>query len=375
MDLNISLLNASPNTDFNPLYNSVGNPATVTGTTGIVDSSGLLGSPSVPQVGQVLISNLNDVTSASGLHLLAHGDSACVIGSTLIYTITLASTTRSPYVIDLGDTLTLQLNGTSCSFTYVKGWHNNTAQIQFKAPTEPGSYSLTWTTTSSINTNTASSYLTVLSTQSGYYLKALKAEPIGTRDVTILTVTAKNYMDGSVYSEFLANDTLKTFTTNVISPLVGGVQTITLPVTATSQVIPAWFSFALAATDANFSKISADLSFVDAEGVTQWAMPLTLPGTPQIDSSFPFPNWNDAYTLLLGLMNEVGLQNGSFVVTFTNQTVTPITLVHFTVQTAKPYPVDPVSFTDQNGAKVVSLFPLVWVNGSTNIITWSDSEN
>jgi hypothetical protein len=284
----------------------------------------------------------------------------------------------------------MYIEGSPYKFTYTVPWHNNAAVITFNAPPQEGVYTITFGTVLQVNTQSARAILQVIMSPAGdIYLDALQVQPANSRDVTLIQITARHRPGGEVASDFGANSTYREASLLSTSSLpVGNLQTYTLnvpvPAGGVYGATPAWFAFRIKAMHPTFTGISLDLTYKDPTGEILWGMPIPLP-TPvneTVDVSFPFANWNDAYTLMLDL-TSLGWREGYFELAWTLPEANgiPVALLEFTVKVADPI-VQPVTlttmvqYTDVDGVvqqtPLDSLFPIVWIGGVSYLVFWTD---
>jgi hypothetical protein len=107
-------------------------------------------------------------------------------------------------------------------------------------------------------------------------------------------------------------------------------------------------------------------------------MPIKLPMVSgSLSMKFPFPDWLDSYTLMLDLFS-LGWQQGYFELVWTHESAQDarVGVDGFTIQAADPVeqPVLLEAHAEDAGSStpMTSLFPIVWVNGVTYLVFWSD---
>ena len=367
----------SDQAEFTKLYNAVGNPGTVFGTT--IDRAD---SSAFSKEKNVLIGEYNreHPTLLSYVLQVFINKKSCNAGEEVTINLMLTSKVTLPFEIDLSSDLSMSMNGVYWKYSYVKNWSNNTATIKFLAPDVVGEYKITFDTAFEVQTSSAKAHLKVISSAvNDFILASSKVVYAGNQDVTVIHVVAQSKGTGLPVLTFGKNSTLKTQTISNVSPVItDGKQTMSLPSPVPpASVLKPWFSFHLEALCSNnFAGISADLAFTDTLGVTQWVMPIALPtNSPTISITFPFPDWNDSYTFMLGLIQDVGWKTGTFSLIWTHPTDSnPVTVTQFSVSAADASN-QPIAFTNlYTNDPAVTLFPIVWVNGSTDLVFWADED-
>lgn len=367
--------NISDQQEFTQIYNAVGDPGAVFNTGSYVSSPG--NSSSTFNI----LSGVTEPYNLSSAVLQALSKTSyCYINEQVTVTLVLSCVTTLPE-FDLSADLILMVNGVMTPYTYIAPWANNIATISFRAPSVVGPITLTFKTSYSVKTSTAVVNLSVIPQVSSdlALIPSVVPQTESTQDVTIVNIYAKTKISGLPAKQFGRNVTLTTTQLlNQITPIQDNVQEFRLvgpEPPGLSTIANPWFSFTLDASCQDFSGISAEILFKDASGDTQWSMPIVLPLEPgsNISLKFPLPNWDDSYTFILALIEDTGWQVGTWGLNWTHSTGShPVTINRFAVSAADPS-YQPVVFQNNDtGASLKTLFPIVWVNGSTSLVFWSD---
>jgi len=363
--------------EFNQLYNSVGQPGTVFGTS--MDHSikspfarinSLTGGPS----------DASSVGASYSLQAFCNR-SSCYANEYVTVSLIATSKVVVPFDVDLSSDLIMTLNGVPWGFSYTKSWVNNSATIQFRSPDTAGLYKIAFTTAFEIQTSTAVATIRVSSSLlNDFVLTSLTKLFLDSQDVTVICVTAQSRGTGLPITTFGNNSSLTTAqVVNIVPPVSNDMQVVSLagPTPPSLPLVDPWFSFSLDASCTNFEGITAEVAFKDALGVPQWRMPVSLPANQtSISMTFPFPDWEDQYTLLLGLIKDVGWVEGTFELTFDHSHGLgfPVTVSKFSVSAADSSN-QPISFTNlDTNTPIDALFPIVWVQGSTYLVFWADED-
>jgi hypothetical protein len=358
--------------EFSQVYSVIGDPGTVFGG----EAPPIFASLTPKNV----LSGSYDLANLSSYALQAFcKESFCYINEQVAITLVLSSSVNMPFFIDLTADLNMYVNGVLYAYTYQSTWDKNIAVIQFKAPATPGLLTINFNTAFSIRTNSALVNINVQpQLTNDLILTSSATQYSNSQDVTVVSMSAKSRTTGLPAKQFGRNVTLATTQlTNSIAPIEAGIQEFSLvgPTPPGGHTVPnAWFSFFIDANCTKFSGITADLSFFDVEGTCQWTMPLVLPEDgSRINLTLPFPNWDDSYTFLLSLIEDIGWQAGTFKLKWTHYSNQfPVTVTKFAVSAADPS-YQPITFhNNDTDALIASVFPIVWVNGSTNLVLWAD---
>jgi hypothetical protein len=377
---------SNTNAQFSQLYQGVGAPGAVFDTR-YDDPLGLVEQVTrATQVPDGFSFDRSDPDITSFKMLLNGSAKLAAPDQELQTTLTVVSSVKAPFQVDLGSDLQMYLNNTLTAFSYVKPWANNRAVIKFRTPKQAGTYQIWFHTDRSVNVTTATAQFTVEgSAAGGVLLNATKLNK-GQDDVSLLKVTAQDATSGNPIPTFAANPSLtQARLQNVSSGITAGMQVFEqalpdLPGGDSGLIKPCWASLYLKAFHPDFSTLDyIELAVQDLKHTDLWTTPVVLPKTvtpgQPLELNWPFPDWNDLYLLFQSWWLDQGWQAGFIQLRFTHGTgsTQPVSVLDWTVTMADPAQQTDVQITDQNGAVLQSILPMVWQAGTAYAAVWSET--